>query len=55
MPIYPAKRGISLILRRCGVPQVRLTPQNFEGSCKWDFAKLNLYLSIFEQPSNNTF
>jgi hypothetical protein len=30
--------------------QVRLTPQDFEGPRKGDFAKLNLHLGIFEQP-----
>ena len=35
--------------------QVRLTPQNFEGPRKRDFARLNLYLSIFEQPAENHF
>jgi hypothetical protein len=33
--------------------QVRLTPQDFEGSRKRDFAKLNLHLGIFEQPEKN--
>jgi hypothetical protein len=36
-------------LRRT-LQQVRLTPQDFEGPHKRDFAKLNLHLGIFEQP-----
>ena len=51
MPICPAFRVISFTLRRCGVrSNVRLTPQDFEGPRKRDFAKLNLHLGIFEQP-----
>ncbi len=35
--------------------QVRLTPQDFESPRKRDFAKLNLFLGIFEQSESNYF
>jgi len=40
---------------RCGVRQVRLTPQDFGRPRKRDFAKLNLHLGIFDQPKKSDF
>jgi hypothetical protein len=35
--------------------QVRLTPQDFGGPRRRDFAKLNLHLPLFEQPGKDDF
>jgi hypothetical protein len=35
--------------------QVRLTPQDFGGPRRRDFAKLNLHVALFEQPGKDDF